>query len=80
MDHFRDREGDQGSYERDLHAEFISAGAIGLWTDWLQNRPVSLEKFRDTAIKVLREAWKFGEASESYEAKDNERNHRRLIC
>ena len=80
LDHFRDREGDQGSYERDLHAEFISAGAIGLWTDWLQNRPVSLEKFRDTAIKVLREAWKFGEASESYEAKDNERNHRRLIC
>ena len=63
LDHFRDRESDQGSYERDLYAEFISAGAVALWTGWLQNRPVSLEKFRDVAIKVLREAWKFGEVS-----------------
>lgn len=64
LNHFCNRADKRESYERSLYAEFISAGAISLWTDWLQNRQVSLEKFRDSAIEVLREAWKFGKAGE----------------
>lgn len=54
MDHYSNR---KESYQQSLYAEFIAAGAISLWTDWLQNKQVPLDQFRDSAIKVLRDAW-----------------------
>lgn len=54
MDHYSDWKGD---YRQSLYAEFIAAGAISLWTDWLQNKQVPLDQFRDSAIEVLRKAW-----------------------
>ena len=60
MDHYRDGDDVPGSYQQSLYAEFIAAGAISLWTDWLQNKQVPLEQFRDAAIEVLRDAWKLG--------------------
>ena len=47
-------------YQASLLAEFIAAGAISMWTDWLHHKQVPLEEFRDAAIRVLREAWKMG--------------------
>ena len=52
-----DHDSSLGDYQRSLYAEFIAAGAISLWTDWLQNKQVPLDQFRDSAIEVLREAW-----------------------
>lgn len=57
LDHYGDWKGGPGDYQRSLYAEFIAAGAISLWTDWLQNRQVPLDLFRDSAIGVLREVW-----------------------
>ena len=47
-------------YKMSVYAEFIAAGTIYMWTDWLHHRQVPLEEFRDTAIEVLREAWDMG--------------------
>lgn len=54
------KEGTGSRYRDQLYAEFISAGAISMWTDWLHHKQVPMEEFRDTAIEVLREAWKMG--------------------
>ncbi len=62
MDHYRNWEGWDDDYQRSLYSEFIAAGAISLWTDWLHHKQVTLEEFRDNAIVVLREAWKMGTA------------------
>lgn len=48
-------------YQLSLYAEFIAAGAISMWTDWLHHKQVPMEEFRDAAIAVLREAWKMGD-------------------
>ena len=53
--------GGKSPYQLSLYAEFISAGAIHMWTDWLHHKQVPIEEFRDSAIEVLREAWKMGE-------------------
>lgn len=47
-------------YKLSVYSEFIAAGAINMWTDWLHHKPVPLEEFRDTAIEVLRDSWKMG--------------------
>lgn len=60
LDYYCDWDGWNSSYEMSLYGEFIAAGAIGLWTDWLHHKQVPLETFRDNAITVLREAWKMG--------------------
>lgn len=60
MDYYKDWEGWSSDYQASLYAEFIAAGAISLWTDWLHHKQVPLDVFRDAAIEVLREAWKMG--------------------
>lgn len=60
MDYYKDWEGWSSDYQASLYAEFIAAGAISLWTDWLHHKQVPLDLFRDAAIEVLREAWKMG--------------------
>ena len=60
MDYYKDWEGWSSDYQASLNAEFIAAGAISLWTDWLHHKQVPLDVFRDAAIEVLREAWKMG--------------------
>lgn len=62
IDYYKDWEGWSSAYQTSLYSEFISAGAISLWTDWLHHKQVPLEQFRDAAIEVLREAWKMGTA------------------
>lgn len=47
-------------YTQSLYTEFIAAGTISMWTDWLHHKQVPMEEFRDSAIEVLREAWKMG--------------------
>ena len=56
MDHYQNC---YSEYQRSLYAEFVAAGAISLWTDWLQYKQVPLDTFRDTAIGIIRDAWKF---------------------
>lgn len=58
MDFYREWDGWNSEYEESLYAEFIAAGAISLWTDWLHHKQVPLDEFRDNAIKLLREVWK----------------------
>lgn len=62
MDYYNDWDGWTSDYQRSLYSEFIAAGAISLWTDWLHHKQVPLGEFRDNAIVVLREAWKMGTA------------------
>ena len=50
MDYYKDWEGWDSDYQASLYSEFVSAGAISLWTDWLHHKQVPLERFRDTAI------------------------------
>ena len=50
--------------ERFLPTHIVSAGAISLWTDWLHHKQVPLNEFRDSAIEVIREAWKMGTAKD----------------
>ncbi len=64
MDYSKSWEEWLSHYELSLYSEFIAAGAISLWTDWLHHRQVPLEEFRDKAIVVLREAWKMGTSVE----------------
>lgn len=65
-----DHDSGLGDYQGSLYAEFIAAGAISLWTDWLQNKQVPLDQFRDSAIKVLRDAWNMRESSRHRMRKD----------
>ncbi len=58
-DYYRDKI-DISDYKMNLYNDFIAAGTISMWTDWLHHKQVPLEEFRDTAIEVLREAWKMG--------------------
>lgn len=62
MDYYKDWYGWTSEYQQNLYSEFVAAGAIGLWTDWLHHKQVPLGAFRDNAIVVLREAWKMGSA------------------
>ncbi|MBQ1371132.1 MAG: hypothetical protein IIY38_08395 [Clostridia bacterium] len=62
IDYYKEWDGWESDYQSSLFAEFIAAGAISLWTDWLHHKQVPLDRFRDTAIEVLREAWKMGTA------------------
>ena len=64
MDHYKDWAGWSSDYQASLYAEFVSAGAISLWTDWLHHKQVPLDRFRDSAIEVIREAWKMGTAKD----------------
>ena len=60
LDYYTGWEGWTSDYQASLYAEFVSAGAISLWTDWLHHKQVPLDRFRDSAIEVIREAWKMG--------------------
>lgn len=60
LDYYKDWDGWNTDYQASLYSEFIAAGAISLWTDWLHHKQVPLDEFRDAAIEVLREAWKMG--------------------
>lgn len=60
LDYYKDWPGWKDPYTASVYAEFIAAGTISMWTDWLHHKPVPLEEFRDTAIEVLREAWEMG--------------------
>ena len=64
MDHYKDWAGWSSDYQASLYAEFVSAGAISLWTGWLHHKQVPLNEFRDSAIEVIREAWKMGTAKD----------------
>lgn len=59
LDYYPDFNG-MDPYTLSLYAEFIAAGAISMWTDWLHHKQVPMEEFRDAAIEVLRESWKMG--------------------
>lgn len=48
-------------YELNLYAEFIASGAIGMWCTWLSHKqPVTIEEFKEGAIRVLADAWELG--------------------
>lgn len=64
IDYYKGWEGWATDYQASLYSEFVAAGAISLWTDWLHHKQVPLDKFRDSAIEVLREAWKMGTAKD----------------
>lgn len=64
IDYYKEWDGWESDYQSSLFAEFIAAGAISLWTDWLHHKQVPLNEFRDSAIEVLREAWKMGTAKD----------------
>ena len=64
LDAGEDWAGWSSDYQASLYAEFVSAGAISLWTDWLHHKQVPLNEFRDSAIEVIREAWKMGTAKD----------------
>lgn len=59
LDKYADAPG-MSPYQLSLYCDFIAAGAISMWTDWLHHKQVPMEEFRDAAIEVLREAWKMG--------------------
>ena len=60
LDYYKDWPEWSDTYRSSVYSEFIAAGAISMWTDWLHHKQVPIEVFRDTAIEVLREAWKMG--------------------
>ena len=64
LDYYKGWEGWSSDYQSSLYSEFVAAGAISLWTDWLHHKQVPLNEFRDSAIEVLREAWKMGTAKD----------------
>ena len=64
LDYYKGWDGWSSDYQASLYSEFVAAGAISLWTDWLHHKQVSLNEFRDSAIEVLREAWKMGTAKD----------------
>ena len=64
MDHYKDWVGWSSDYQASLYSECVAAGATSLWTDWLHHKQVPLNEFRDSAIEVLREAWKMGTAKD----------------
>ena len=64
LDYYKGWDGWSSDYQASLYSEFVAAGAISLWTDWLHHKQVPLNEFRDSAIEVLREAWKMGTAKD----------------
>lgn len=60
QDYYKDWPNWTSEYQASMYNEFVAAGAISMWTDWLHHKQVPMEEFRDTAIEVLREAWKMG--------------------
>lgn len=59
LDHYEGRYS-ADPYEAGLRAEFIAAGAISMWTDWLHHKQVPLDDFKEAAIRVLRGTWTTG--------------------
>lgn len=64
LDYYKGWDSWSSDYQASLYSEFVAAGAISLWTDWLHHKQVPLNEFRDSAIEVLREAWKMGTAKD----------------
>ncbi|MBR5015490.1 MAG: TetR/AcrR family transcriptional regulator [Clostridia bacterium] len=57
IDFYKDSDNSKSEYEISQCCEFVAAGTINLWTDWLNHKQVSLEEFCDSAIKILKKAW-----------------------